>query len=67
LTLTLGSGRHHGGLFEQAHASGGLDLGDVADDDLGIYVLDAIAVESDPRTERMVDLLRERGWTGWSG
>jgi DNA-binding transcriptional MerR regulator len=53
------------GLFEQALASGELNLGDVAHDDLGYDLLDALAVESDPRTERMLDLMRERGWTGW--
>jgi len=54
------------GLFEQAYASGELNLGEVADDDLAIDVLDAFAVESDPRMERMLDLMRERGWAGWT-
>jgi hypothetical protein len=54
------------GLAEQAYASGELNLGDVADDDLGIDLLDALAVESDPRTQRMLDLMRERGWAGWT-
>jgi DNA-binding transcriptional MerR regulator len=54
------------GLFEQAYASGELDLGCVAHDDLAIDLLDALLVESDPRAERMLDLLRERGWTGWT-
>ncbi len=54
------------GLFERAYAAGELNLGDVADDDLGIDVLDALALESDPRTRRMLDLLRERGWAGWT-
>jgi hypothetical protein len=38
----------------------------VAHDDLAFDLLDALAVESDPRTERMLDLMRERGWTGWN-
>jgi DNA-binding transcriptional MerR regulator len=54
------------GLFERAYAADALDLGDVARDELGIDVLDALFVESDPRAGRMLDLLRERGWTGWT-
>jgi DNA-binding transcriptional MerR regulator len=54
------------GLFEQAYASGELNLGEVADDDLAIDVLDALFVESDPRAHRMLDLMRERGWAGWT-
>jgi hypothetical protein len=38
----------------------------MAHDDLAFDLLDALAVESDPRTERMLDLVRERGWTGWN-
>jgi len=51
------------GLFEQAYASG--DLGEMAHDDLAFDLLDAFAVESDPRAERLQDLMRERGWAGW--
>jgi DNA-binding transcriptional MerR regulator len=54
------------GLLEQAYASGELNLGGMAHDDLAFDLLDALAVESDPRTERMLDLVRERGWTGWN-
>jgi DNA-binding transcriptional MerR regulator len=54
------------GLAEQADASGELNLGEVAHDDLAFDLLDALAVESDPRTERMLDLLRKRGWSGWN-
>jgi DNA-binding transcriptional MerR regulator len=53
-------------LAEQAYASGELNLDEVARDDLAFDLLDALAVESDPRTERMLDLMRERGWTGWN-
>jgi hypothetical protein len=28
-------------------------------------LLDALALESDPRSQRMMDLMRERGWAGW--
>jgi len=54
------------GLFEQAYASGELNLGDVARDDLAFDLLDALAVESDPRTQRLLDLMRKRGWSGWN-
>jgi DNA-binding transcriptional MerR regulator len=54
------------GLFEQAHASGKLNLGEVAHDDLAVNVLDGLFVESAPGAERMLDLLRERGWVGWT-
>ena len=54
------------GLAEQAYASGEIDLGEVAQDDLPFDLLDALAVESDPRAQRLLDLMRERGWTGWT-
>jgi DNA-binding transcriptional MerR regulator len=54
------------GLFEQAYASGETDLGEAAHDDLAVDLLDALAVESDPRLERLMDLMRERGWAGWT-
>jgi DNA-binding transcriptional MerR regulator len=54
------------GLFEQASAAGELNFVGVADDDPAFDLLDALAVESDPRTQRMLDLMRERGWTGWN-
>ena len=53
------------GLFEQAYASGD-NLGEMAHDDLAFDLLDAFAVESDPRAERLQDLMRERGWAGWT-
>jgi DNA-binding transcriptional MerR regulator len=53
------------GLLERAYASGESNLG-VAPDDLAFDLLDALAVESDPRAERMLDLMRERGWNGWT-
>jgi DNA-binding transcriptional MerR regulator len=54
------------GLNEQAYTSGEIDLGGGAHDDLPFDLLDALAVESDPRVERLLDLMRERGWTGWN-
>ncbi len=53
-------------LLEQASASGELNMGAVAHDDLAFDLLDALALEFDPRTQRMLDLMRERGWTGWN-
>jgi DNA-binding transcriptional MerR regulator len=53
-------------LLEQAYASGELNLGEVAHDDLAFDLLDALALEFDPRTQRMLDLMRERGWSGWN-
>jgi DNA-binding transcriptional MerR regulator len=54
------------GLFERAYAAGELNLGEVAHDDLAVNVLDALTVESDPRTVLLLDLMRERGWAGWT-
>jgi DNA-binding transcriptional MerR regulator len=51
---------------EQAFAAGEDDLRAVAQDDLGYAVLDALAVESDPRIERLLELMRKRGWAGWN-
>ncbi len=53
-------------LLEQAYAAGEVYPREAAHDDLPFDLLDALAVESDPRLERMMDLMRERGWTGWS-
>jgi len=53
-------------LAEQACASGKINLGEMAHDDLPSDLLDALAVESDPRAERLIDLMRERGWAGWT-
>jgi DNA-binding transcriptional MerR regulator len=53
------------GLAEQAYASGEINPDEVAHDDLPNDLLNALAVESDPRAERLRDLMRERGWAGW--
>jgi DNA-binding transcriptional MerR regulator len=50
------------GLLEQAYTPGETNTGD----DLPFDLLDALAVESDPRAERMLDLMRERGWASWT-
>lgn len=54
------------GLAEQAYTSGEINLGEMEHDDLAVDVLDAFAVESDPRVQRLLELMRERGWAGWN-
>jgi DNA-binding transcriptional MerR regulator len=53
------------GLLDQANASGETDLGEVSHDNLPFELLKALRVESEPRVERMMDLMRERGWADW--
>jgi DNA-binding transcriptional MerR regulator len=54
-------------MVEQADARGELDYQDEAFTDLPfVDLLDALVVESDPRGERLLELMRERGWTGWT-
>lgn len=55
------------GLAEQAHTSGEINLGEEAHDDPPFDLLHALAVESDPRVQRLMDLMRERGWASWTG
>ncbi|MFI7220411.1 MerR family transcriptional regulator [Micromonospora maritima] len=50
-------------LAEQANA-GGVFHADY--EDMPHDLLDALAVESDPRVQRLVELMRERGWSGWN-
>ncbi|GAA2626173.1 hypothetical protein GCM10010399_67040 [Dactylosporangium fulvum] len=40
--------------------------GEAAHHDLAFDLLDALAIESDPRAQRMLDLMRERGWASWT-
>ncbi|MEU7903485.1 MerR family transcriptional regulator [Actinoplanes sp. NPDC049118] len=54
------------GLAELAYASGEIELGEAAHDDLSFDLLDALSVEYDPRAERLIALMRERGWDGWT-
>ena len=58
-------------LADEAYAAGQGDFGEggsgeVADDDLPFDLLDALAVESDPRAKRLLSLMRERGWARWT-
>ena len=52
--------------MERASASGETLPDEVASDDLSFDLLDALALESDPRVQRLLDLLRERGWARWT-
>jgi DNA-binding transcriptional MerR regulator len=54
------------GLAEQAYLAGEINLGEEAHDDLPFDLLDDLANESDPRAERLRDLMRARGWSGWN-
>lgn len=54
------------GLLEQAYTSGEAGHDEAHDGDLAFDLLDALAVESDPRAQRMLGLMRERGWTSWT-
>ena len=51
-------------LAEQAYTAGEINPGEMAHDDQPFDLLDDLAVESDPRMERLLDLVRERGWAG---
>jgi DNA-binding transcriptional MerR regulator len=53
-------------LLEQACTAGETYPGEALEDDLPFDLMDALAVESDPRMERLMDLVRERGWAGWT-
>jgi DNA-binding transcriptional MerR regulator len=53
-------------LAEQAEAAGELDLGAPGRDDMSFALLDDLADASDKRAERLRDLMRERGWDGWT-
>jgi len=53
------------GLLEQASAAGEINPGEGAYDDLSFDLLDALFLESSPGAERMLELMRERGWSGW--
>lgn len=53
-------------LAEQAEAAGELDLGDSERDDTPYALLDDLADASDKRAEQLRDLMRKRGWDGWT-
>ncbi|GIE85633.1 MerR family transcriptional regulator [Actinoplanes regularis] len=53
-------------LAEEAHAAGDVMSEDDLKDDLPFDLLDALAIEADPRAQRMRDLMRKRGWESWT-
>ena len=53
-------------LAEEAYATGEDMDPEEAQDDLPYDLLDALALESDPRARRMLELMRERGWARWT-
>jgi DNA-binding transcriptional MerR regulator len=52
-------------LAEQAYAAG-QNLAEATEDGLPFDLLDAFALETDPRVQRLLDLMRERGWARWT-
>ena len=54
-------------LMQEAYERGELEETDEAFDDMPfVELLDALVTESDPRGERLLALMRERGWSGWT-
>ncbi|GIF52278.1 DNA-binding transcriptional MerR regulator [Asanoa ferruginea] len=53
-------------LAEQAFAAGELNFEEMAQDEVAVGLLDGLLLESDPRAGRMLELMRERGWVGWT-
>ncbi|MEU8233943.1 MerR family transcriptional regulator [Actinoplanes sp. NPDC048967] len=54
------------GLLDRAYAAGEGDLGETWRDEVPFDLIDNLAAESDPRVPRLVELMRERGWDGWT-
>jgi DNA-binding transcriptional MerR regulator len=54
-------------MAQQAYDAGEVDFEEAtAQDDLPFDLLDALAIETDPRAQRMMDLMRQRGWARWT-
>ncbi|WIM92986.1 MerR family transcriptional regulator [Actinoplanes oblitus] len=53
-------------LAEDAEAAGGLDAAAEERDDTSYALLDDLADAADKRAERLRELMRERGWDGWT-
>ncbi|MEV4702830.1 MerR family transcriptional regulator [Actinoplanes sp. NPDC049316] len=53
-------------LAEEADAAGEIAQPPEGEDELPFDLLDALADEADPRAQRLRDLMRERGWSGWN-
>jgi DNA-binding transcriptional MerR regulator len=54
------------GMLEKAYTAGEIDPGEAAEDNVLSDLLDALAVESHPGAERLMELMHERGWAGWT-
>jgi hypothetical protein len=54
------------GMAERAYAASEGNSGKGTHDELPFDLLDALAVETDPRAQLLLDLLRERGWGSWT-
>lgn len=54
------------GLLAHAYSSGEAAHDEAAPDEVPFGLLDALAVETDPRAQRLLDLMRERGWASWT-
>jgi len=53
-------------LAEQAEAAGELDAGPTGRDDTTFALLDDLADVADTRAEKLRQMMRERGWDGWT-
>jgi DNA-binding transcriptional MerR regulator len=53
-------------LANQAWESGQRSTETTDEDAVSFDLLELLALESDPRTIRMVELMRQRGWDGWT-
>lgn len=53
-------------MAEKSHATGENEFYETMQDDVPFDLLDDLAVEADPRTRRMLELMRERGFDGWN-
>ncbi|MEU8610781.1 MerR family transcriptional regulator [Actinoplanes sp. NPDC048791] len=54
------------GLLDRAYAAGEPDLGTEWQDEMPFDLMNNLAAEADPRMPRIVELMRERGWDGWT-
>jgi DNA-binding transcriptional MerR regulator len=54
-------------MAQQAYDAGEVDYEEAtAQDDLPFDLVDALALETDPRVRRLMDLMRKRGWARWT-
>lgn len=54
-------------MAQQAYDAGEVNVEEgTAQDDLPFDLVDALALETDPRVRRLMDLMRERGWARWT-